>query len=125
MQRLLLSRSKLCSSASGLAPALLSSPSNSVRLQHAAEAVSHNTAQHNRQPDLSNSNSRLEVDSWGAVSSIPGQDPVPHLRTLTAQGVAEQYINHDGRRVDDGRYKAFLRDASEWNSRVAHGTSGT
>lgn len=112
MQRLLLSRSNLCSSVSALAPALLSSPSHSVRLQHAAEAVAQNTAQHNRQPDLSNSNSRLEVDSWGAVSSIPGQDPVPHLRTLTAQGVGE-YINHDGRRVDDGRYTAFLRDASE------------
>lgn len=66
---------------------------------------------------INSSNSRLEVDSWGAVSSIPDRDPVPHLRT-TSLGASDEtltkgYVNHDGMRVDDGRYKRFLEDAGE------------
>lgn len=68
-----------------------------LRLQHAAAS------------------SRLEVDSWGAVSSIPDHDPVPHLRTPVERDPQQQqgstYTNHDGLRHDDGRYQAFLRDA--------------
>lgn len=58
--------------------------------------------------------SRLEVDSWGAVSSIPDQDPVPHLRTPVVRDPQQQgstYTNHDGLRQHDGCYQAFLRDA--------------
>jgi hypothetical protein len=121
LQRLLVAKSlaKVSSSASSdLAPFL--SSCGSLKLQHAkaataAEEVDEHIQQHNRQPTLSNSSSRLEVDSWGAVSSIPGQDPVPHLRRMTVQdsaaSVSQGYVNHDGMRVDDGRYTAFLQDA--------------
>jgi hypothetical protein len=123
LQRLLLAKSlsKVSSSAScDLAPFL--SSCGSLKLQHAkaataAEEVDEHIQQHNRQPTLNNSSSRLEVDSWGAVSSIPGQDPVPHLRRITVQdsaaSVSQGYVNHDGMRVDDGRYTAFLSDAGE------------
>jgi hypothetical protein len=123
LQRLLAARSfsKVSSSAScDLAPFL--STAGSLKLQHAKAAsatveVDAHIQQHNRQPTLSNSSSRLEIDSWGAVSSIPGQDPVPHLRRITVQesaaSVSQGYVNHDGMRVDDGRYTAFLRDAGE------------
>ncbi|WIA33444.1 hypothetical protein OEZ86_006576 [Tetradesmus obliquus] len=52
-------------------------------------------------------NSRLHINDWGAVSSIPENDPAPHLRAASSS-----YVNHDGMRVDDGRYKAFLQDAA-------------
>ncbi|KAF6261185.1 glycolate dehydrogenase [Scenedesmus sp. NREL 46B-D3] len=51
--------------------------------------------------------SRLQINEWGAVSSIPNNDPAPHLRASSSS-----YANHDGMRVDDGRYKAFLQDAA-------------
>lgn len=114
MQRLVAARGGLSKLAKESASCLTPS-CGLVRLQHAKpeEVVDQNATHHNRQPSLSNSDSRLQVDSWGAVSSLPGQDPVPHLRAQTAaqQGASQAYLNHDGRRVDDGRYTAFLRDA--------------
>jgi hypothetical protein len=106
------------SAASNCLPLLLSS-CGSLRHQHAKPAVVDDmpdVAQHNSSPSsLGSSDSRLEIDSWGAVSSIPGQDPVPHLRALTPSGAAasQGYVNHDGMRVNDGRYTAFLQDAGE------------
>lgn len=73
----------------------------SIRLQHSLRAEQHTgTAAQDH-------NTRVEVDSWGAVSSIPHNDPAPDLRPTNQQG----YINHDGLRVDDGRYKRFLEAA--------------
>jgi hypothetical protein len=102
---------------------LLLSICGSVRHQHAKPAVVDDVpdgevTQHNSSssfPSLGSSDSRLEIDSWGAVSSIPGQDPVPHLRALSPSGaaVSQGYVNHDGMRVDDGRYTAFLKDAGK------------
>lgn len=123
LQRIITSRSLSSISSSTLcdiAPFLTAC--GSLRQQHAKpataeEEVSERIEHRNRQPSLKNSDSRLEIDSWGAVSSIPGQDPVPHLRTISVQesgsSASKGYVNHDGLRVDDGRYKAFLRDAGE------------
>lgn len=92
-----------------------------ARSQHAvrAGASAAQTLEQQQEPAVGSgiNSSRLEVDSWGAVSSIPDRDPVPHLRTtsLGASGepLTKGYVNHDGRRVDDGRYKRFLEDAGE------------
>lgn len=78
------------------------------QLQRAAAQVAH---AHENNPDAAStsSNSRLEVDSWGAVSSIPNPDPAPHLHSTNTTN--QQFVNADGLRVEDGRYRAFLKEA--------------
>ena len=44
---------------------------------------------------------QLVIDEWGAVSSIP-KDKV---EAFVAERQRLQYVNQDGRRFDDGRYR--------------------
>lgn len=114
-----------------LRPYLLSSccGGGGVRHQHAQRAAPAPAADPvlpvvtNTTTSANTSSSRLDIDSWGAVSSIPDNDPVPHLRTNTAAAGASAttqpqgvYSNHDGLRIDDGRYKHFLEDAGVWRA---------
>jgi hypothetical protein len=49
------------------------------------------------------------VDSWGAITSLP--DTASSGRAAPPQQQTATYINQDGLRTEDGRYKRFLEAA--------------
>eukprot|EP00878_Enallax_costatus_P006622 GHUV01006940.1.p1 GENE.GHUV01006940.1~~GHUV01006940.1.p1 ORF type:complete len:990 (+),score=266.56 GHUV01006940.1:206-3175(+) len=82
-------------------------PASSAQPAYAEEELQHRTV------SLNFHEGRLQIDDWGAVSNIPKDDPAPHLRqAVQPSAISNKFVNHDGQRGDDGRYKAFLNDVA-------------